>query len=136
MTRLAPGDPAPPFALPDDQAALPVLDGAGLAVVGVSPDPPAALAAFRDAEELGFALLSDPDRQVLAACGAYGERLDSTTVTASPAAPWSWTRRAGSNRRRTACAPRATSQSCRGSSASRPRVTSPAGVAERQTRCA
>jgi peroxiredoxin Q/BCP len=42
-------------------------------VVGISPDPPAKLAKFRDAEELTFPLLSDPDRKVLAAWGAYGE---------------------------------------------------------------
>ncbi|HEU4362259.1 MAG TPA: thioredoxin-dependent thiol peroxidase [Mycobacterium sp.] len=50
------------------------LNNAGLAVVGISPDPPAKLAKFRDAEGLTFPLLSDPDRAVLTAWGAYGEK--------------------------------------------------------------
>lgn len=47
---------------------------AGLDVVGISPDKPAKLAKFRDTEGLTFPLLSDPDRTVLAAWGAYGEK--------------------------------------------------------------
>lgn len=47
----------------------------GFAVLGISPDKPAKLAKFRDAEHLGFPLLSDTDRTVLAAYGAYGEKL-------------------------------------------------------------
>lgn len=39
-------------------------EGAGFAVVGISPDPPAKLARFRDAEGLTFPLLSDPDKTV------------------------------------------------------------------------
>ena len=50
------------------------LNDAGLDVIGISPDPPAKLARFRDAEKLAFPLLSDPDRKVLAAWGAYGEK--------------------------------------------------------------
>jgi peroxiredoxin Q/BCP len=50
------------------------LNKAGLAVVGISPDRPAKLAKFRDAEGLTFPLLSDPDRTVLAKWGAYGEK--------------------------------------------------------------
>ena len=50
------------------------LNGAGLDVVGISPDKPAKLAKFRDTEELTFPLLSDPDREVLQAWGAYGEK--------------------------------------------------------------
>ena len=50
------------------------LNGAGLAVVGISPDRPAKLAKFRDAEQLTFPLLSDPEREVLTAWGAYGEK--------------------------------------------------------------
>ena len=50
------------------------LNGAGVDVVGISPDPPAKLATFRDAEGLTFPLLSDPDRAVLGAYGAYGEK--------------------------------------------------------------
>ena len=50
------------------------LNDAGFAVVGVSPDKPAKLAKFREAEQLTFPLLSDPDRSVLSAYGAYGEK--------------------------------------------------------------
>jgi peroxiredoxin Q/BCP len=50
------------------------LNSAGLAVVGISPDKPAKLAKFRDAQGLTFPLLSDPDREVLTAYGAYGEK--------------------------------------------------------------
>ena len=50
------------------------LDNAGLDVVGVSPDKPEKLAKFRDAEQLTFPLLSDPERKVLEAWGAYGEK--------------------------------------------------------------
>ena len=50
------------------------LNGAGFDVLGVSPDKPAKLAKFRDTEGLTFPLLSDPDRSVLTAWGAYGEK--------------------------------------------------------------
>jgi thioredoxin-dependent peroxiredoxin len=50
------------------------LNEAGLDVVGISPDKPEKLAKFRDAEKLTFPLLSDPDRKVLTAWGAYGEK--------------------------------------------------------------
>ena len=50
------------------------LNGAGLDVVGISPDPQPKLARFRDAEGLTFPLLSDPERTVLDAYGAYGEK--------------------------------------------------------------
>ena len=50
------------------------LSGAGVSVLGISPDPPAKLAKFRDKERLTFPLLSDPDRDVLRAYGAYGEK--------------------------------------------------------------
>jgi thioredoxin-dependent peroxiredoxin len=107
--RLAPGDKAPAFSLPDangNKVSLAAYKGrrvvvyfypaastpgctkeacdfrdnlhdlndAGLDVVGISPDPPAKLAKFRDAEGLTFPLLSDPDRKVLTAYGAYGEK--------------------------------------------------------------
>lgn len=66
----------------DFQADLPRFDAAGLAVVGISPDPPAALARFRDDEHLEFPLLSDPDRAVLTTYGAYGQKqLYGKTVT-------------------------------------------------------
>ncbi len=115
--RLAAGDAAPPFRLPDADGqpvsladysgrkvvvyfypaastpgctaqacdfrdALAEFEGAGFAVVGISPDPPARLAAFRDAQHLTFPLLSDPAREVLTAYGAYGEKsLYGKTVT-------------------------------------------------------
>ncbi|KMO75505.1 thioredoxin-dependent thiol peroxidase [Mycolicibacterium obuense] len=50
------------------------LGDAGLDVVGISPDKPEKLAKFRDKEGLTFPLLSDPDRKVLEAWGAYGEK--------------------------------------------------------------
>lgn len=50
------------------------LAAAGIAVVGLSPDPPAKLARFTETEGLTFPLLSDPDRTVLEAYGAYGEK--------------------------------------------------------------
>jgi len=108
-TRLAPGDKAPAFSLPDAEGnkvsladyrgrkvivyfypaastpgctkeacdfrdSLRDLNGAGIDVVGISPDPPAKLAKFRDAEKLTFPLLSDPERKVLTAWGAFGEK--------------------------------------------------------------
>ena len=107
--RLAPGDEAPDFTLPDADgnpvslsklrgqrvivyfypaamtpgctkqacdftAALPDLTAEGVAVLGISPDPPAKLARFREKEHLGFPLLSDPDKSVLGAYGAFGEK--------------------------------------------------------------
>jgi len=50
------------------------LDGAGIDVVGISPDKPEKLAKFREAQQLTFPLLSDPSRSVLEAYGAYGEK--------------------------------------------------------------
>ena len=44
------------------------------AVVGISPDKPAAQARFDAKYSLGFPLLSDPDRAVAQAWGAYGEK--------------------------------------------------------------
>ena len=107
--RLAPGDPAPGFTLPDADGnlislsslrgrrvivyfypaamtpgctkeacdfrdSLAQLDDAGFDVLGISPDKPEKLAKFRTAEGLTFPLLSDPDRTVLKAWGAYGEK--------------------------------------------------------------
>jgi len=46
----------------------------GYAVLGISPDSPEKLARFRATEGLTFPLLSDPDRAVLTAYGAYGEK--------------------------------------------------------------
>ena len=107
--RLAPGDPAPSFRLPDADGnevsldafrgrkvvvyaypaamtpgcttqacdfrdSLASLQAAGFDVVGLSPDKPAKLARFREAEGLTFPLLSDPDHRVLEAYGAWGEK--------------------------------------------------------------
>ena len=117
MTRLVPGDPAPPFALPDADGnvvslrdfrgrkvvvyfypaamtpgcttqacdfrdSLASLQGAGYAVIGISPDPPAKLAKFRERDALTFPLLSDADRAVLRSYGAFGEKtMYGKTVT-------------------------------------------------------
>jgi len=45
-----------------------------IAVLGISPDAPVKLAKFRDKESLTFPLLSDADRSVMQAYGAYGEK--------------------------------------------------------------
>jgi peroxiredoxin Q/BCP len=107
--RLAAGDAAPGFSLPDADGhdvslaayrgrrvvvyfypaastpgcttqacdfrdSLSSLNAAGVDVVGISPDPPAKLAKFRDAEGLTFPLLSDPAHEVLEAYGTWGEK--------------------------------------------------------------
>ena len=107
--RLAVGDKAPAFSLPDADGntvklsdfkgrkvivyfypaastpgctkqacdfrdSLAELNDAGLDVIGISPDKPEKLAKFRDAEGLTFPLLSDPDKKVLTAWGAFGEK--------------------------------------------------------------
>ena len=107
--RLAPGEPAPPFTLPDadgkpvslaDYAgqkvivyvypaamtpgctkqacdfrdSLQSLAAAGYAVLGLSPDKPEKLAKFRERDSVNFPLLSDPDKAVLTAYGAFGEK--------------------------------------------------------------
>ncbi|HYO19033.1 MAG TPA: thioredoxin-dependent thiol peroxidase [Dermatophilaceae bacterium] len=50
------------------------LQQAGYDVVGISPDKAGKLAAFAEKESLTYPLLSDPDRAVLEAYGAYGEK--------------------------------------------------------------
>ena len=55
----------------DSQADLAAAD---TTVLGISPDKPEKLAKFRQKEGLNFTLLSDPDRTVLEAYGAYGEK--------------------------------------------------------------
>jgi peroxiredoxin Q/BCP len=115
--RLAPGEPAPAFTLPDadgkpvslaDYAgrkvivyvypaamtpgctkqacdfrdSLQSLAASGYAVLGLSPDKPEKLAKFRERDGLTFPLLSDPDKEVLKAYGAYGEKtMYGKTVT-------------------------------------------------------
>src|SRR5215216_5293517 len=58
----------------DFRDSLSELNGAGVDVIGISPDKPAKLAKFRDSQKLTFPLLSDPDRKVLTEWGAYGEK--------------------------------------------------------------
>ncbi|MEU4653813.1 thioredoxin-dependent thiol peroxidase [Streptomyces sp. NPDC023723] len=53
---------------------LDLLAGAGYDVLGISPDQPAKLAKFRDTESLKVTLLADPDKSVLDAYGAFGEK--------------------------------------------------------------
>jgi len=53
---------------------LSVFTDAGYRVLGLSPDAPAKLARFREAEGLTFPLLSDPSKEVLTAYGAYGDK--------------------------------------------------------------
>jgi peroxiredoxin Q/BCP len=47
---------------------------AGLDIIGISPDEPEKLMRFRDKEKLGITLVSDPEKQVLRAYGAYGPK--------------------------------------------------------------
>ena len=107
--KLSPGDPAPPFTLPDatgkpvslvEHRGSPVilyaypaaatpgcttqacdfrdnlgsLAAAGYVVLGISPDPVDKLAAFAESESLTYPLLSDADRSVLTAYGAFGDK--------------------------------------------------------------
>jgi thioredoxin-dependent peroxiredoxin len=58
----------------DFRDSLQSLAAAGYAVIGLSPDKPEKLAKFRERDALTFPLLSDVDRQVLEAYGAYGEK--------------------------------------------------------------
>jgi peroxiredoxin Q/BCP len=109
MTRLAPGDAAPDFTLPDADGnpvaladyrgrkvvvyfypaamtpgctkqacdfrdSLAALQAAGYAVLGISPDKPEKLARFRERDAVTFPLLSDVDKSVLSAYGAFGEK--------------------------------------------------------------
>ncbi|REF37658.1 thioredoxin-dependent thiol peroxidase [Thermasporomyces composti] len=58
----------------DFRDSLESFQAAGYAVLGVSPDSPAKLKAFREKEGLTFPLLSDPDKRMLSEWGAYGEK--------------------------------------------------------------
>src|SRR3954452_4198795 len=50
------------------------LRAAGYEVLGISPDPPAKLARFREHDHLSITLLSDADRSVMTSYGAFGEK--------------------------------------------------------------
>ena len=43
-------------------------------MLGISPDKPEKLAKFREKEGLTITLLSDPDKAVMSAYGAFGEK--------------------------------------------------------------
>lgn len=58
----------------DFRDSLEQLNGLDIAVVGISPDKPEALAKFRADHELNFPLLSDPEKETLTAYGAFGEK--------------------------------------------------------------
>ena len=55
-------------------AGIAAFQGMDAEVFGVSPDPPAALARFRDKHKLKVRLLSDPDHTALTAYGAWGTK--------------------------------------------------------------
>ena len=59
----------------DFTAALDDLSGAGLHVLGISPDTQEKLIQFRNKQSVGFPLLSDLEKETLNAYGAYGEKL-------------------------------------------------------------
>ncbi|GGK87372.1 thioredoxin-dependent thiol peroxidase [Mangrovihabitans endophyticus] len=58
----------------DFRDSLASLQAAGYEVVGISPDTPAKLATFRERDAITFPLVSDQDKSVLSAYGAYGEK--------------------------------------------------------------
>ncbi len=58
------------------------LQGAGYSVVGISPDDPTKLGAFARKHDLTFPLAADPEKAVLTAWGAWGEKsMYGKTVT-------------------------------------------------------
>ena len=108
-SRLAEGDTAPDFTLPDDTSrevslqdfagqrvlvyfyprantpgcttqacdfrdSIADLNDLDVTVLGISPDKPEKLAAFREDHGLNFVLLSDVDKQVMTEWGAFGEK--------------------------------------------------------------
>src|ERR1700750_1587903 len=73
----------------DFRDSLASLQAAGYEVVGISPDQPAKLAKFRERDAITFPLVSDADREVLTAYGAYGEKqLYGKTVTGVIRSTW------------------------------------------------
>jgi thioredoxin-dependent peroxiredoxin len=66
----------------DFRDSLASLQAAGYEVIGISPDTPAKLAKFREHDAITFPLVSDQDKSVLTAYGAYGEKqMYGKTVT-------------------------------------------------------
>lgn len=53
---------------------LEALHAADTEVIGISPDKPEKLATFRERDALTITLLSDADKSVMTAWGAYGEK--------------------------------------------------------------
>jgi thioredoxin-dependent peroxiredoxin len=58
----------------DFRDSLDKLNAEGFDVIGLSPDKPAKLAKFRERDAITFPLLSDPEKKVLTAYGAFGEK--------------------------------------------------------------
>ena len=58
----------------DFRDSLAALAASGYTVLGISPDQPAKLATFVERDQLTFPLLSDPDKEVMQAWGAWGEK--------------------------------------------------------------
>jgi peroxiredoxin Q/BCP len=58
----------------DFRDSLASLQGAGYAVLGISPDRPEKLAKFRERDAVNFPLLSDASKETLNAYGAFGEK--------------------------------------------------------------
>ena len=66
----------------DFSDSIDALQGAGVSVVGISPDKPDKLAKFRANDGLTITLLSDADKSVMNAYGAFGEKqMYGKTVT-------------------------------------------------------
>ena len=59
----------------DFTESLDALQAHGYTVIGISPDKPEKLAKFRERDNLTITLLSDPDKEVMKAWGAYGEKM-------------------------------------------------------------
>lgn len=58
----------------DFTESLEALRAADTEVIGISPDKPEKLAKFRERDALTITLLSDTDKSVMTAWGAYGEK--------------------------------------------------------------
>ena len=58
----------------DFRDSLSALKGAGLVVLGISPDKPEKLKKFIEKEGLNFDLLSDEDKTMMEEWGAFGEK--------------------------------------------------------------